>query len=120
MGHNYFGMPSIFNVNHSITLFCSKFFNNSVKTHFVAMKLLDFSATTYYATSHKVSLKYFETWSGRQFSGTDPGKVANSQISIITKKGAEFEYFANFFCNVVLFDVFYHHYHVWVEIVLQM
>ena len=33
---------------------------------------------------------------GRQFSGTDPGKIANSQILIITKKGAEVEYFANF------------------------
>ena len=28
------------------------------------------------------------------------------------------EYFANFFCNVVLFDAFYHKYHVWMENVL--
>ena len=26
------------------------------------------------------------------------------------------EYFANFFCIVVLFDAFYHKYHVWMEI----
>ena len=25
------------------------------------------------------------------------------------------EYFANFFCNVVLFDAFHHKYHVWIE-----
>ena len=48
----------------------------------------------------------------RQFSGTDQGKIANSQTSIIAKKGAEVEYFANFFCNVVLFDAFYHKYQV--------
>ena len=57
---------------------------------------------------------------GRQFFGTDPGKIANSKVSIIAKKGAEFEYFANFLFNVVLFDVFYHNYHVWMEIVLQI
>ena len=57
---------------------------------------------------------------GRQFSGTDSGKIANSQISIIAKKGAEVEYFANFFCNVALFDAFYHKYHVWMENMLQI
>ena len=51
---------------------------------------------------------------------TDPGKIVNSQISIITKKGAEVEYFANFFLNVVLFDAFYHKYHVWMENMLQI
>ena len=30
------------------------------------------------------------------------------------------EYFANFFCNVVLFDAFYHKYHVWMENALQI
>ena len=56
----------------------------------------------------------------RQFSGTDPGKIANFQISIVVEKGAEVEYFANFFCNVVLFHTFYHNYHVWMENVLQI
>ena len=51
---------------------------------------------------------------------TDPEKITNSQISIITKKGAEVEYFANSFCNVVLFDAFYHNYNVWMENVLQI
>ena len=46
----------------------------------------------------------------RQFSGTDPGNIANSQVSIIAKKGAEDEFFSNFFCNVVLLEVFYHNY----------
>ena len=36
------------------------------------------------------------------------------------KKGAEVEYFANVFCNVVLFDAFYHKYHVWMENELQI
>ena len=56
---------------------------------------------------------------GRRFSGTDPGKIANFQISIIVKNGAEAEYFANF-CNVVLFDAVYHNYHVWLKNVLQI
>ena len=30
------------------------------------------------------------------------------------------ECFANLFCNVVLFDEFYHNYHVWMEKVLQI
>ena len=30
------------------------------------------------------------------------------------------EYFANFFCNVVLFDAFYHKFHAWMENVLQI
>ena len=51
---------------------------------------------------------------------TDPGKIANSQISIIAKKGAEVDYFANFSCNVVLFDAFYHKHHVWMENMLQI
>ena len=55
---------------------------------------------------------------GRQFSETDPGKIANSLTSIIAKKG-EVEYFSNFFCNVALFDAFYQNYHVWMENVLQ-
>ena len=60
---------------------------NRVKKNFIAMKLLDFFATTCCATSQKVSLKYFEKLGGgRQFSGTDPGKFANSQTSSITKK----------------------------------
>ena len=33
----------------------------------------------------------------------DPQKIANSQISIVMKKGAEVEYFTNFFCNVVCY-----------------
>ena len=56
----------------------------------------------------------------RQLSGTDPGKIANFQISIIAKKGAEVEYFANFFGNEELLDAFYHKYHVWMENVLQI
>ena len=55
-----------------------------------------------------------------QFSETDPGKIANSRISIISKKGAEVEYFANFFCILLLFDAFYHSYHVSMENVLQI
>ena len=69
----------------------------------------------------KVSLKYFEkSGGGRQFSGTDPGKIANFQTSIMAKKRAEVQYFANFFCNEVLFDAFYHKYRVWLENVLQI
>ena len=55
----------------------------------------------------------------RQFSGTDSVKIANSQISVFVKKVAKLEYFANFFRRVLLFDVFYHHYHVRREIVLR-
>ena len=29
------------------------------------------------------------------------------------------EYFANFFCNVALFDAFYQKYHVWTENMLK-
>ena len=57
---------------------------------------------------------------GGQFSGTDPGNIANSQISIIVKKGAKLQYFANLLCSEVLFDVFHHNYHVWMDIVLQI
>ena len=68
-----------------------------------------------------IEIGYFEKCGGaRQFSGTDSGKIANSQISIIAKNGAEVEYFANFPSNVVLFDAFYHKYHVWMENVLQI
>ena len=56
----------------------------------------------------------------RQYSGTDPGEIANSQISIIAKKGVEIEYCAKLLCNVVLFDVFYHSVYVWMETVLQI
>ena len=55
---------------------------------------------------------------GRQLSGTDPGKFANSQISIIAKIVAKFQYFANSFCSVVLFDLFFHNFHVLMEIML--
>ena len=41
-------------------------------------------------------------------------------ISIIAKKGAEVDYFAIFSRNVVLFDAFYHKYHVWMENMLQI
>ena len=74
-----------------------------------------------YATCQKVSWKYFEKrGGGRQVSRTDPGKISNSQISISAKKGAEVEYFADFLCNVVLFDAFYHNYHVLMKNVLQI
>ena len=78
----------------------------------MTMKLLDFFATTYNATFQKVSLKYFTNEHGRQFFGTDPGKFANFQISIIAEKGAEFDYFSSFFCSIVLFDAFHDKYHV--------
>ena len=48
----------------------------------------------------------------------EKSQILKSQLS--RKKGAEVEYFANFFCNVVLFDAFYHKYHVWMENVLQI
>ena len=51
---------------------------------------------------------------------TNPGKIANSQISTIAKNGAGVEYFANFFCKVALFDAFYHKFHVWMKNVLQI
>ena len=36
------------------------------------------------------------------------------------EKVAIFEHFVNIFCSLVLFDVFHHNYHVWMEIVLQI
>ena len=55
---------------------------------------------------------------GREkISGTELGKIANPQISIIAKIVATFEYFANFFRSIVLFDD--HNNNVWMEIVLQ-
>ena len=50
---------------------------------------------------------------GGQFSGTDPGKKANSQISIVAGKSSKLQYFANFFRRVVFLDAFYHDYRVW-------
>ena len=43
---------------------------------------------------------------------TDPGKNANYSNLSYRKKVARFQYFANLFRSVVLFDVFSHDYHV--------
>ena len=44
-------------------------------------------AATYCATSQKVPLKNCNKWGGgRQFSGTDPQRIANFQTSILAKK----------------------------------
>ena len=71
----------------------------------------------------EISLKRFNKWGeGRQLSGIGLGNIAKSQISIIAKKVAEkvakCQYFANFFRGVALFDVFYHNFDIWMEIVL--
>ena len=57
---------------------------------------------------------------GNHFSGRDPVKISNSRISVFAEKVARLQYFAKLFCNVLLFDVTYHNYHVWMEIVLQI
>ena len=55
---------------------------------------------------------------GSRFSETDLAKIANSQISIIAKKGAGWNILQISFA-MVLFDALYHNYHVWMKIVLQ-
>ena len=56
-------------------------------------------------TSQKVSLKYLTNeGEGNNFLGLNR-KITNSQISVIARKEAKVQYLANFFCNVVLFDV---------------
>ena len=45
----------------------------------------------------------------RKFSGTDPGKITNSHISIFAEKVANLRCFANFFRRKVSFDVLNHH-----------
>ena len=79
-------------------------------------------AATYCATSQKVSLKYFtKCGGGRQFSWADPGKISNSLESQLLRKKAQITIFCEFLLyGVVLFDVFYHNYHVWMEIVVQI
>ena len=37
----------------------------------------------------------------------------------LRKKAAKFEYFANLYCSLVLFDVLDHYHHVWMKIVLK-
>lgn len=46
--------------------------------------------------------------------------IANSWMSIFVTKVATLQYFANFFCGVVLFDAGYVNSRVWIEIVLQI
>ena len=50
---------------------------------------------------------------------TDPGKIANSRISIVAKKD-RITILCEFLSQCVLFDVLYHNYHVWIEIELQV
>ena len=46
--------------------------------------------------------------------------MVHVQTSMFAKEVAKFEHFAYFFCSVVLFDVFHHDYHVWMDIVPQI
>ena len=47
----------------------------------------------------------------------EKSQILNFQLS---RRVAKLEYFANIFCRVVLFDVFYHNYHRWMEILLRI
>ena len=91
--------------------------NKSARKNFIAMKLLDFLQLLILQLLKKFHWNILKNEGAGDNS--DPGKIANSQMSIIAKKGAEAENFANVFCNVVLFDAFYHKYHVWMENVIQ-
>ena len=46
--------------------------------------------------------------------------IASPQISIIAQKVAKFQYFADFFCSVLLFDIFHYNYHFQMKIVFQI
>ena len=70
----------------------------------MAMKLFDLCC---YLIAHPLMsfIGILKQVRGRHFSGTDPDKIANSQISIFVGEVENLQYFANFFCKVVLFDV---------------
>ena len=95
------------------------FFNNSARKNFIAMKLFDFLQLLIVQLLKKFHRNILKNEGvGDNFLGLT---LEKSQIlTIIAKKGAEMEYFATFFCNVELFDAFYHKYHVWMENVLQI
>ena len=57
---------------------------------------------------------------GRQFSGTDPVKIATFAIAIFAKKVAKLRFLAKFVGRVVFFDVVYHHPHVQLDIMFQI
>ena len=50
----------------------------------------------------------------RRSCGTDDLKVANSRVTPLRKR-SKMQYSTNFFCRVVLFDVFDHHARKWKE-----
>ena len=76
----------------------------------MVMKFLDFLQLPIMQLVRKFFLNILINGGDKQSSGTDPGKIANSRISIIAKKVANIKYSANFFCSVMLFDAFYHNY----------
>ena len=64
---------------------------------------------------------YFLTYEGEgdNFLGLTLEKSQIAELNFAKKVGG-LEFFGNLFCRIVLFDVFYRNYHVWMEFVLQI